>query len=53
MTAADREYLKQERLVMHSLQVFLHLQDVQFEDPRVYYQGMADLIDHTVRCIAS
>jgi hypothetical protein len=49
MTSADREFQRQERLVMHSLEVFLHLQDVGFENPLVLYQGLTEVLDHMAR----
>jgi len=51
MTPEIRAYQRQARLVMHSLQIFLHLQEMNFNDPRVVHDGLFALIEHTVRCL--
>jgi hypothetical protein len=52
MTTAIRLFLRQERLVMHNLEIFLHLQEMDFKDPRVLEQGASDVIDSMVRIIS-
>jgi len=51
MTADARLFQRQARLVSHSLEVFLHLQEMNFDDPRVLTQGLTEVIDQTVRCL--
>jgi hypothetical protein len=48
MTAEDRDFNRLARLVTHFLEIFRHLQEMCFEDPRMVLEALANLIDQTV-----
>ena len=48
MTAEDRDFNRLARLATHNLEVFRHLQEMCFEDPRVVLDALTNLIDQTV-----
>lgn len=51
--AAVHEFYRQERLVMHYLEVFRHLRDLPLGGYHAYFNAMAELIDHMVRLVVS
>jgi hypothetical protein len=52
VTPASRQLAQQVRLVIHRLNVFYDLQELDFSDPHVMHQGMAILVADTVRFLA-
>ena len=48
-----RAFQRQLRLVCHDLEVFLHLQEMDFRDPRTAYDGMIELVNQMVRRVSS
>jgi hypothetical protein len=48
MTAEDRDFNRYARIVAHCLEIFRHLQEMRFEDPRMVLEGLHELIDHMV-----
>jgi hypothetical protein len=48
MTADDRDFNRLARLTTHNLEVFRHLQEMCFEDPRMVLDALTNLIDQTV-----
>lgn len=48
MTAEDRNFRRQARLVSHYLELFRQVQDMRFDDPQPLIQSLFDLIDQTV-----
>jgi hypothetical protein len=49
MTPEDRDFNRLARLAIHNLEIFRHLQEMCFEDPRMVLDALTNLIDQTVR----
>jgi len=49
MTASARAFQRQGRLISHKLQIFLHLEELELNDPRDLYGSLHSLIEETVR----